>query len=154
MRRTIKIDNEVYEFLKSNAEPFHDTPNSVLHKLLLGQNNEETSIEQKERLIDSGIQLPLLKNGTNMSVKQILLVAYLVVEKEYLRTVAKNYVADYLGVTKETIHDKYTRGLGLTPQKVDQYLTKNKIQDLLEILIKKYPNQKYFINDFRENYLV
>ncbi len=32
----IEIDNEVFEFLKSKAEAFVDTPNSVLRRLLLG----------------------------------------------------------------------------------------------------------------------
>ncbi|MBN1862396.1 MAG: hypothetical protein JW790_01985 [Dehalococcoidales bacterium] len=30
---TIRIDHEVYSWLKSQAEPFEDTPNSVLRKL-------------------------------------------------------------------------------------------------------------------------
>jgi hypothetical protein len=32
---TIRIDDEVYEFLARNAKPFVDTPNDVLHRLLL-----------------------------------------------------------------------------------------------------------------------
>jgi hypothetical protein len=31
----IEIDDEVYDFLKRQAEPFRDTPNSVLRRLLL-----------------------------------------------------------------------------------------------------------------------
>lgn len=34
MTPTIRIDHEVYEALKSEAEPFIDTPNSVLRRLL------------------------------------------------------------------------------------------------------------------------
>ena len=30
---TIRVDDEVWEWLKHNAEPFSDTPNSVLRRL-------------------------------------------------------------------------------------------------------------------------
>jgi hypothetical protein len=35
MSRTIRIDEEVYAALKANAEPFEDSPNDVLRRLLL-----------------------------------------------------------------------------------------------------------------------
>lgn len=38
---TIRIDEEVYSWLKSQAEPFEDTPNSVLRRLA-GLNNQNT----------------------------------------------------------------------------------------------------------------
>ena len=34
MSPTIRVDDEVYEELKTNAEPFVDTPNTVLRRLL------------------------------------------------------------------------------------------------------------------------
>lgn len=34
MTPTIRVDDEVYELLKENAEPFIDTPNAVLRRLL------------------------------------------------------------------------------------------------------------------------
>lgn len=34
MTPSIRVDKEVYEFLKKHAEPFADTPNSVLRRLL------------------------------------------------------------------------------------------------------------------------
>lgn len=34
MSPNIEIDDDVYDFLKSNAEPFVDTPNSVLRRML------------------------------------------------------------------------------------------------------------------------
>jgi len=33
----IKVDDDVFKFLKKHAEPFEDTPNSVLRRLLLGE---------------------------------------------------------------------------------------------------------------------
>ena len=35
--KSISIDSEVYDFIKNNAEPFVDSPNSVLRRLLLGE---------------------------------------------------------------------------------------------------------------------
>ena len=34
MTPTVRVDEEVYEQLKAHAEPFVDTPNSVLRRLL------------------------------------------------------------------------------------------------------------------------
>ncbi|MBT7756682.1 MAG: hypothetical protein HN732_05100 [Rhodospirillaceae bacterium] len=36
----IEIDEEIYQFLRNRAEPFVDTPNSVLRKLLLDDHEE------------------------------------------------------------------------------------------------------------------
>ncbi len=48
---TIRIDNDVYSWLKSQAIPFEDTPNSVLRKLAgLDKNtNAETTTVTKEK---------------------------------------------------------------------------------------------------------
>lgn len=35
--RTIRIDEEVYEWLQSKATPFKDGPNSVLRRLMLDE---------------------------------------------------------------------------------------------------------------------
>lgn len=36
MMPTIRVDDDIWAFLKQHAEPFDDTPNDVLRKLLLG----------------------------------------------------------------------------------------------------------------------
>ena len=43
--RTIRIDNEVYEWLQSKAVPFKDGPNTVLHRLM----DEEKERKKMER---------------------------------------------------------------------------------------------------------
>lgn len=54
MSPTVRIDDEVYERLKSQAEPFVDTPNSVLRRLLgLGTLTEERECTSEEELVDS-----------------------------------------------------------------------------------------------------
>jgi hypothetical protein len=46
---TIRIDDEVFDALKRHAEPFVDTPNSVLRRLLeLPTNREQHTEEQKD----------------------------------------------------------------------------------------------------------
>jgi hypothetical protein len=43
---TIEVDNDVLNHLKQNAEPFNDTPNSVLRRLL-GLDGEKSKITNK-----------------------------------------------------------------------------------------------------------
>jgi negative regulator of replication initiation len=43
MMPTIRVDDEIWAFLKLHAEPFDDTPNDVLRKLLLGANKVKNS---------------------------------------------------------------------------------------------------------------
>ena len=38
----IDVDEEVWQFLKKNADPFEDTPNSVLKRLLFGRTENRT----------------------------------------------------------------------------------------------------------------
>jgi hypothetical protein len=41
----IEVDERVWNYLKTKAEPFEDTPNSVLNRILFGQtpDSSETS---------------------------------------------------------------------------------------------------------------
>lgn len=50
MSPSIRVDEEVYAFLQGNAQPFVDTPNSVLRRLLkLGDSQPEAAANQGER---------------------------------------------------------------------------------------------------------
>lgn len=40
---TIEVDEKVWNYLKKNAEPFKDTPNSVLNRLIFGAGNKPAS---------------------------------------------------------------------------------------------------------------
>ena len=52
---TIRIDDEVFEALKSHAEPFVDTPNSVLRRILgLGGAGFELNAEAEREGVQSG----------------------------------------------------------------------------------------------------
>jgi len=48
MMRKIEVDEDVWSFLKKNAEPFEDTPNSVLRRLLFGNDLEVTYLVKKQ----------------------------------------------------------------------------------------------------------
>ena len=52
MAPTVRVDDEVYEQLKANAEPFVDTPNTVLRRLLglspSGNHEEGNSTEHRD----------------------------------------------------------------------------------------------------------
>jgi negative regulator of replication initiation len=50
---TIRVDDEVYERLKSDAEPFVDTPNSVLRRLLELDSSTKAEAAQPKRQLTS-----------------------------------------------------------------------------------------------------
>jgi hypothetical protein len=51
MSRSIDLDEDIYEYLKSQAEPFTDTPNSVLQRLL---QLDEASEAESQRTASNG----------------------------------------------------------------------------------------------------
>jgi len=59
--KTIEIDEEVHDYLKSKAEPFVDTPNSVLRRLLFFEQNlsQQTDLHRRSKegtmIKDSGV---------------------------------------------------------------------------------------------------
>lgn len=55
-KKQIEVDDEVYAVLKREAEPFVDTPNDVLRRLLLGEEPEPTPGKP-------GDLMPLLQAG-------------------------------------------------------------------------------------------
>ena len=59
---TIEVDDEVYDKLKNIAEPFVDTPNSVLRKILF---SESTPSDLKQRTMNS--------TAKNLSIQQEVL---------------------------------------------------------------------------------
>lgn len=53
MTRTIRIDDDVYEGLKKSADPFEDTPNTVIRKLLIKANIIKKTTESTSNSIRS-----------------------------------------------------------------------------------------------------
>ncbi len=133
---TIEVDEEVYKFLQKNATPFEDTPNSVLRRLLL--NNTESKPQNSTTPIPSNLPSAL---------RQILTIIYYVRHDNLNRRKATDRLARELGVTKQTIIDKYTRQLGLIANEFDELLS-NDLDKLRLILNHKFPNYQNKINDF------
>ena len=73
---TIDIDQGVLDYLKSQAEPFTDTPNDVLRRLLLGKTSSEKLAQFKPREASSP-NLPPVPAGTPRALEHILQVVYL-----------------------------------------------------------------------------
>jgi hypothetical protein len=59
MSTTIRIDDEVYEALKERAEPFVDSPNSVLRRLLgLSEHDDDSTEGEAIPAADLGEEMP------------------------------------------------------------------------------------------------
>ena len=137
----IEVDDVIYRYLKSKAEPSVDTPNTVLHRELLG-NNSSLSVYHVQNIPQPPAAL-----------RQIIDVIYMVKSAYYYRTEATKIVARQHGVARETIQDKYTRQLGLTASDFDVLLAESNESRLIEHLIKRFPGHKIRIEKLREIYI-
>ena len=135
----ILVDDEIMEYLKNNAEPFVDTPNMVLRKLLLNFSNQYNMGKDVESYIPS---YPL---GTPISLEQILSVIYLVHSDQFSRVQATKIVAHKHNVAVQTVMDKYSRQLGKNSQEIDGLLETNNLMVFKSLLTNKYPNYKKVI---------
>ena len=149
----IEIDDEVLSFLKAQAEPFVDTPNSVLRRLLLS-NNRPTA--QKTIHLSSvssiGPAIPDWGLGVPQALQQALEVIYLVKKtyrprKEATSDIAKKHQVDY-----QTVIDKYCRQLGLQAYQFDALLQQRGMTELRELLLKKYNGHSGLINSFFQQF--
>ncbi len=144
----IKIDEEVYNFLKKYEKTFEDNPNSVLRKFL-PLNNAKPNSNKIEKVQKD--ELPVFHSGVPQGLSQILEVIYLVKKKGYSRTDATNKVASIRNTAPQTVIDKYCRQLDNKKAfEIDQLLYDNKLNDFKMILDKKFINHKDVINKFFE----
>ena len=149
MMREIEIDNEVWDFLKNHAEPFEDTPNTVLRRLLL--NNKLKSDGSLSTRV-SPIEEPKFPNDIPMALQQILEVTFLVRKKGLTRSEATNKVAKKRGIAPQTVIDKYCRQLDKKAYEIDRLLESN-IGEFKSIVQNTFSIHKGFINNFFSEYL-
>lgn len=127
---SIEIDEKTWHFLQQNAEPFIDTPNSVLNRLLFG-------LGERKKEDAPLFSIPTVSiEGLPKSLSQILEVVYEMEVNGYSRTQATNRVAKKRGTAPQTITDKYCRQLGKRAHEIDELLTEpgyNSFKDLLTI---------------------
>jgi len=126
----IKVDGEVYNFLKQNAEPFEDTPNSVLRRYLPLSNKDVKPLVN---------DIPEFRPGVPSALEQVLQVLHLTKNKGYNRLEATRKVADVRGITYQAVIDKYTRQLGKNAYEIDQLLSDPNMTELKRIIKKEFP---------------
>lgn len=144
----IEIDESVWHHLQKHAEPFIDTPNSVLRRLLLG-----TSAQLAEK--DTARTVPSITvEGTPKSLSQILEVIYEIEVNGYSRTDATNRVAENRGTAPQTVTDKYCRQLGKKAHEIDQLLAEPGYRQFKELLKRKFSAHQQVIDTYFEGLMM
>ena len=128
----IEIDDKLWSYLQQNAEPFVDTPNSVLNRLIFGEE------EKKEEEAASFLIPTVSVQGLPVSLAQILEVVYEIEVNGYSRTQATNRVAKKRGTAPQTITDKYCRQLGKKAHEIDELLAEPEYAGFKDLLTAKY----------------
>lgn len=144
----IQVDEKVWDYLKSKAEPFEDTPNSVLSRLLFRPGNHQIDTTKFKPVRSSELCLP---RGIPRALEQILEVIYEVKKFGRSRTEATNIVADRRGTAPQTIIDKYCRQLSKRAYEIDDLLEEQSLSGFSLLLKNKFRNYKAVIDTFFES---
>jgi negative regulator of replication initiation len=142
---SIEIDENVWSYLQKHAEPFVDTPNTVLKRLLLG-----ISKEAKEPASAPASPAISIK-GAPKSLSQILEVIYEMEINGYSRTEATNRVAQKRGTASQTITDKYCRQIGKKAHEIDQLLAEPGYGAFKALLKNKFGAHQQVIDAYFES---
>jgi len=128
----IEINEKIWSHLQQNAEPFVDTPNSVLNRLLFGE-------EEKKEGETAVFSIPTVSiQGLPKSLEQILEVVYEIEVNGYSRTQATNRVAKKQGTAPQTITAKYCRQLGKKAHEIDELMAEPGYAGFKDLLMDKY----------------
>ena len=136
----IEINEKIWSHLQKNAEPFVDTPDSVLNRLLFGEvekNEEETAL----------FSIPTVSiQGLPKSLEQILEVVYEIEVNGYSRTQATNRVAKKRDTAPQTITAKYCRQLGKKAHEIDELMAESGYAGFKNLLAGKYSAHREIID--------
>ena len=143
----IEIDERVWHYLQQNAEPFVDTPNSVLSRLLFG--TEENKEDPQALFTIPSVDI----EGLPKSLSQILEVVYEMEVNGYSRIQATNRVAKKRGTAPQTITDKYCRQLGQRAHEIDELLTEPGYSQFKKLLTSKFSDHKSIIDMYFDTLL-
>jgi hypothetical protein len=136
-RFTIEVDEEVFASLEAEARSRIETHNTVLRrKLFAGKAPTLPAAVQTQSVIPLG--LPNLPPGTPAALQQILWVVQLVRANTRDRPDATADVAKVVGVTPQTVTDKYGRQLGLTADRFDELLREASLEQLEKLLRERF----------------
>jgi len=145
---TIDIDQEVLDYLKSQAEPFTDTPNDVLRRLLFGKTSSENLAQSKLRKAESH-NLPSVPAGTPKALEHILQVVYMTHFSGVPRSKATKDVAKmHGGIAPQTVLDKYCRQLNLKASEFDRLVAEPGLSGLKEMLYAKFNGHREVIDNY------
>jgi len=129
----IDVDDDVWGFLKKHAEPFEDTPNTVLKRLL--RVNGTAKARDIQTSSSAKAEIPSFSSSVPSALQQILEVIFLVKKLGYTRTEATNLVAERRGIAPQTVIDKYCRQLNKQAYEIDRLLEDG---DVLKALLEKH----------------
>jgi len=145
---TIEIDENVWRYLQKHAEPFIDTPNSVLNRMLF-----RTSMEPPAKASES--KTPAISiEGIPKSLAQILEVVYEIKINGLSRTEATKRVAQKRNTSPQTVTDKYCRQIGKKAREIDQLLSGADCENFKNILKDKFSMHRQFIEAYFETLLM
>ena len=142
----VQVDNDVFEYVKKNAEPLVDDFNSALKKLLQIDKTKKIKRPSLDKEIFNEYSNKAIPAGTPQALVQILKVAKLVLQGNS-RYQATHIVAKEHKVTPQTVIDKYTRQLGIPASKFDWLLAQPEHNELRSLLKSIYHNFTYVIED-------
>ncbi len=136
----IEIDEEIMDLLLANSEPFEDTPQNILKKLL-GL--------KKKGLQYLKFDIPVNKiKVKSKALLEILGVIYFMKTFGCTRIQATRAVARKRKILYESVADKYTRRMRLNLPEMDILLTQPGLIDLKALLKKRFPRYSGDINYF------
>ena len=145
---TIEIDEKVWVYLQKHAEPFIDTPNSVLNQILFGASKETDEQDCVSTVPEVKIQ------GAPKSLSQILEVIYEMEVNGYSRIEATNRVALKRGTAPQTITDKYCRQIGKKAHEIDQLLSETGYKEFKALLKEKFVAHQQVIDTYFETLMM
>ncbi|MGD2037479.1 MAG: hypothetical protein PVH28_06310 [Desulfobacterales bacterium] len=145
---TIEIDENIWSYLQKHAEPFVDTPNSVLNRILFDTSEVPSPKNRVSEIPTVSIQ------GIPKSLAQILEVVYEMEINGYSRTEATKRVAHKRGTSPQTITDKYCRQIGKKAHEIDQLLSEPGYENFIKILESKFDAHRQVIESYFETLLV
>ena len=145
---TIEIDENLWSYLQKNAEPFVDTPNSVLNRILFDTSMATSPTNNEPKISAVSIQ------GIPKSLAQILEVVYEMKINGYSRTEATKRVAHNRGTSPQTITDKYCRQIGKKAHEIDQLLSEPDYEGFKKTLESRFGAHQQVIESYFETLMI
>jgi len=136
----IEIDDKIWNHLKNFAEPFTDTPNSVLNRLLFGNPQKKSPNASENNSINI--------KGVPDALSQIFEVLYEIEVNGLSRVKATNKVAKARETTAKTVRDKYCNQLNKKASEIDRLFNKPGYDEFKQLLEEKFVIQKDIIELF------